>query len=372
MGKKLYDENEICRLYVEEKMSSSTLAKLFNTYDTTILDILKRNNIKSRNGKEARALFCERNDKKFKLNVSLDEFDDMIKEYESGKTLEFIAKEHNVRLGTMTMEFKKHGVHIKTNSESHKKYDLDKHKICEEYKSGKNAYKIAKEQGVNKETIYRVLQECGVERRNKRDAFEPHETGPKRYIYNGMTFDSQYELVVYIYCIYNNIPIYRNQREFGFNYIDTRNIERTVYPDFIINGTFVEIKGAQFFKPDGTMFLPYRRPEWSDEEYCYRSEIYISKQKCLLSNNCVIYNSNSQFVQMCLKFVNGLYKTGINTSWYDMYCKPNINLDSISFGFTPYNIRSINSTDVIKIVYSHNMDKEYVINTTEFYMPFDK
>ena len=370
MRKKMYNEKEICRLYTEEKMSSLAIAKTYNTYDTTILDILKRNKVKIRLGKEARKLFCKRNEKQFKLNVSLDEFNEMIRDYESNKTLESIAKEHNVRLGTMIGEFRKHNVHIRTNSESHKKYNLDKTEICAAYRSGKNAYQIAKEQCVNKETIYRLLKECKVERRNKREAYEPHETGPKRYIYNGMTFDSQYELVVYIYCIYNNIPIYRNQREFGFRYIDTRNVERTVYPDFIINGSFVEIKGAQFFKSDGTMFLPYRRPEWSDEEYEYRSKIYADKQKCLLDNNCIIYSSNSQFVQMCLKFVNRLYENCIYDNWYDIYCKPNINHNSISFGFTPYNLHIIESTDAIKSIYSYDLDKTFIVISSNFILPF--
>ena len=214
------------------------------------------------------------------------------------------------------------------------------------------------------------MVEFGIKRRSKKEAYEPSDTGPKRYIFRGELFDSQYELVVYMYCIYNNIPIYRNQRNIGFKYTDSRGKSRTVYPDFIINGNFVEIKGAQFFKPDGTMFLPYRKPEWSDEEYAYQSDIYTRKQKCLLDNGCRIMKSTDMWVQTCLQYINTMYNSnGDYDSWYDIYCKPNINHNTLSFGFTPYNSNLEGVTTRVNSAYTN---KEYVINDTSFYTPFDK
>lgn len=58
--------------------------------------------------------------------------------------------------------------------------------------------------------------------------------------YKGYWCDSTWELAYVIYCLDHNIKIKRNKK--GFEYV-WKNKNRKYYPDFIVEGIFVEIKG---------------------------------------------------------------------------------------------------------------------------------
>ena len=64
--------------------------------------------------------------------------------------------------------------------------------------------------------------------------------------YDGMHFDSTYELAYYIYCKLHNLDIKRCTDRYG--YINTKGESRTYYPDFRVNGEIVEVKG--YYTPD--------------------------------------------------------------------------------------------------------------------------
>ena len=64
--------------------------------------------------------------------------------------------------------------------------------------------------------------------------------------YDGIYFDSTYELAYYIYCKNNNIDIKRCNEK--YQYKNTKGEKRFYYPDFRVNGELVEIKG--FLTPD--------------------------------------------------------------------------------------------------------------------------
>lgn len=57
--------------------------------------------------------------------------------------------------------------------------------------------------------------------------------------YNGIHCDSSFELAFVIYCLEHDIKFERNTR--GFNYI-FNDENKKYFPDFIINGTYIEIK----------------------------------------------------------------------------------------------------------------------------------
>lgn len=61
-----------------------------------------------------------------------------------------------------------------------------------------------------------------------------------------LKFDFSWEVYVWIYCIMNGIPIIRNPLPEGIQYEWFGGLYR-YYPDFMINGELVEIKGDQFF-----------------------------------------------------------------------------------------------------------------------------
>lgn len=62
----------------------------------------------------------------------------------------------------------------------------------------------------------------------------------KRGFYKGFHCDSSYELAFVIYHLENNIPFCRNIEGFEYKWNGT---VRKYYPDFILNGEYIEIKG---------------------------------------------------------------------------------------------------------------------------------
>ncbi len=65
----------------------------------------------------------------------------------------------------------------------------------------------------------------------------------KKGVYNGEKFDSKWEAIVYIYYKkIQNVPCERNSESFVI-YYDRQGKERKFFPDFLINGSYVEVKG---------------------------------------------------------------------------------------------------------------------------------
>jgi len=59
--------------------------------------------------------------------------------------------------------------------------------------------------------------------------------------YKNFYLDSTYELAYLIYCLDHNINIQRNKK--FFNYYNSKNQIRKFYPDFLVEGKLIEIKG---------------------------------------------------------------------------------------------------------------------------------
>jgi len=75
----------------------------------------------------------------------------------------------------------------------------------------------------------------------KLGGYRPNSFKWKSGYYKGFRVDSTWECAYYIYCINNNINILRNTEIFIVYEID--GVSRKFYPDFIVNGSLVEIKG---------------------------------------------------------------------------------------------------------------------------------
>jgi hypothetical protein len=98
----------------------------------------------------------------------------------------------------------------------------------------------------------------------------------KRVEYNGLTFDSGWEVIVYQYCINHNLNFeYQPNIQFKYYY---KGKEKIYQPDFLIEGKLYEVKGDQFFEGD-KMINPYDRT---------MDDIYELKHQCMLDNNVVI------------------------------------------------------------------------------------
>ena len=71
------------------------------------------------------------------------------------------------------------------------------------------------------------------------------------------------------------------------------------FPDFKIDDMLFEIKGDQFFKPNGTMTCPYKRKEQTNEQYTAICEQFEAKHQCMLKNNVVILRHTEYCMFLC-------------------------------------------------------------------------
>lgn len=104
-----------------------------------------------------------------------------------------------------------------------------------------------------------------------------HQHGKHRFYYDNSFFDSKCELDFFIFCKQNNIPCERNE-SFYFNF-NVEDKEYRYFPDFKIDKIFIEIKGDQFLKNDGT---------WQNIYDHSKDNIYEAKHQCAIKNNVKI------------------------------------------------------------------------------------
>ena len=122
----------------------------------------------------------------------------------------------------------------------------------------------------NKKTC---MERYGVDSYSKTDEYRA--TANSKYSYCGISFDSSWELYLWIYAIDNNIPIEREPTHFSYEYMGK---EHFYFPDFLYDNELVEVKGGHFF--DGNeMINPY------DEEM---NDLYESKHQCMVANSVKI------------------------------------------------------------------------------------
>ena len=115
----------------------------------------------------------------------------------------------------------------------------------------------------------------------------------RKYKYDNLSFDSSWEVAMYIYCKENGIDIKREPTTIKYMY----NGNEYVYvPDFSINGQLVEIKGDHFFNKDGELINPYDRN---------KDDISKAKWKCMLENNVKVFKKKD--CAKYLRYVNEEY-----------------------------------------------------------------
>ena len=104
----------------------------------------------------------------------------------------------------------------------------------------------------------------------------------KRILFDGIYFDSSWEVIVFKYCKINNIPC-EYQPNITFEYTYDNNIHH-YHPDFLIDGNLYEVKGEQFFDGD-KMICPYNRNE-------YKDGLAEAKHQCMIKNDVIILKGN--------------------------------------------------------------------------------
>lgn len=102
-----------------------------------------------------------------------------------------------------------------------------------------------------------------------------------RISYDNKKFDSLSELALYIWLIDHNKQ-FEFQPNISFEY-EFNGVIHKYCPDFKIDNQYVEIKGDQFFKDDGTMQNPYDHS---------LDALYEAKHQCMIQNNVIILKGN--------------------------------------------------------------------------------
>lgn len=116
------------------------------------------------------------------------------------------------------------------------------------------------------------------------------------YTYEDINFDSSYELMYFIYLQDHNINFTYEPDEFfvfAFN-----GKEHRYFPDFKVGSQFIEIKGEQFVKEDGTWQNPYDHSQ---------DGLYEAKRQCLLKNNVKIIFQSSNEMQSIVDYIKQTY-----------------------------------------------------------------
>ncbi len=118
----------------------------------------------------------------------------------------------------------------------------------------------------------------------------------KKYTYNGINFDSAWELAYWIYNVDNGVNIKRAVKTFQYDYDNKRY---DYIPDFEINGRYIEIKGLQFFEdkdPSKRMINPFDRAQ---------DDKYEAKHQCMIRNGVEIITDCSCYVDYVnVKYTN--------------------------------------------------------------------
>ena len=135
-------------------------------------------------------------------------------------------------------------------------------------------------------------------------------TGNYGVYYNGEKFDSKSELLYYYWCKENGFDIIKNPTPIEY-YIE--GVRHLYYPDFIVNGQYVEIKGEHLIDNDGYLYY----------ELSYNSSLLMNGLKECNTEDYSIKDINSK--PMWLDFLDN-YGGRINAdgldNFYDLMIDP--------------------------------------------------
>ena len=157
--------------------------------------------------------------------------------------------------------FQSNNIKIKIKERIKEKYGVDNPSQADEIKYKKKCT---------------IQEKYGVDNYTQTNEFAKYHR--KQIEYDGLTFDSSWEVKVYQYCKENNIPCeYQPDITFEYEYDGKKHY---YHPDFLINGKLYEVKGDQFFEGD-KMICPYNRNKYLDK-------MAETKHQCMIKNGIII------------------------------------------------------------------------------------
>ena len=129
------------------------------------------------------------------------------------------------------------------------------------------------------------------------------DTFRKKIEFEGFKFDSSWELYYFIYMRDIGTPVVR-YTGLGLDYCDMNGIPHKYFPDFVLNGELIEIKGPQFLDKNLNLIDPYGND--------YKTN---AKAKCMLANNVrLVLPISMQYIIQIIeqKYGKDYYKSFIN------------------------------------------------------------
>lgn len=114
-----------------------------------------------------------------------------------------------------------------------------------------------------------------------------------KFLYEGLSFDSKWELAIWIYAKDHNEEIEREPCCFEYEF---NGVMHKYFPDFRYKGELIEIKGQQFVKENG---------EWQNPFDHSQDELFKAKHQCVLKNGVEIFGEKD--VQKFLNYVSEKY-----------------------------------------------------------------
>ena len=115
-----------------------------------------------------------------------------------------------------------------------------------------------------------------------------------KYTYDNNIFDSKIEMCFYIWLRDNNVSfIFKPHITFSYEFDGKIHF---YIPDFKVDDYYVELKGNQFFKKDGTMQNPFDHS---------LDALYEAKHQCMIRNNVKIIKQSD--CEIYINYVNNKY-----------------------------------------------------------------
>lgn len=102
---------------------------------------------------------------------------------------------------------------------------------------------------------------------------EYHGKTKSTYYKDDLRFDSSWELAFYIYHVDKEIPIKRLPK--SFHYIDKFGKPHSYFPDFEVDGKFLEIKGKHLLDENGDLKICYIDKKLTEEELSAKEATYM-------------------------------------------------------------------------------------------------
>lgn len=158
----------------------------------------------------------------------------------------------------------------------------------------------AKSEVVQEKMRQTSMNRYGKEHYTQTDEYQKKRV--KKYLYDNNTFDSSWELALYIYAKDHHLEIERTP--IMFEYLYEGKLHKYI-PDFMFNGKLIEIKSEYYFE-NGKLINPHDRSQ---------DGLYEAKHQCIIQNKVELWTNKE--MKPILQYMEEIY----SKNWLDLFIK---------------------------------------------------